>query len=118
MRTLMAVMLAALVTAGSVSAEEFGCNRNALSKEDRARHQALSQALLGAVQERRELADGYAFRFPAETLLFAAEWVSFERKCCPFLTFVLEQTRDQGPLWVRVTGSEGAKAFIKEEFGL
>ena len=117
MKTLMAVMLTGLVTSGFASAEEFGCNRNALSKEERSRHQALSQALLDGVQERRALADGYAFRFPAETLVPAAEWVSLERRCCPFFSFVLEQARDQGPLWVRITGPEGVKAFMKEEFG-
>ena len=117
MKTLLAAMLAVLVTGGFASAEEFGCNRGALNKAERSRHEALSQALLASVQEHRELADGYAFRFPAETLVPAAEWVSLERKCCPFFTFVLEQARDQGPLWVRLTGSEGVKVFIKEEFG-
>ena len=117
MKTLMAVALTALLPAGFASAEEFGCNRNALSKEERSRHQALSQTLLAGVQESRELADGYAFRFPADTLVPAAEWVSLERRCCPFFTFVLEQTRDQGPLWGHLTGAKGVKAVIKEEFG-
>jgi hypothetical protein len=48
----------------------------------------------------------------------AAEWVSFERKCCPFFAFELEQAKDQGPFWLRITGSEGVKPFIVEEFGL
>ena len=48
----------------------------------------------------------------------AAEWVSFERKCCPFFAFTLEQPKDLGPLWLRITGSEGVKAFIEEEFQL
>jgi hypothetical protein len=46
----------------------------------------------------------------------AAEWVSLERKCCPFLAFEIEQPKDQGPVWLRITGPEGVKAFIEEEF--
>jgi hypothetical protein len=48
----------------------------------------------------------------------AAEWVSYERKCCPFFTFALEQSADGGPVWLRITGPEGVKVFIREAFGL
>jgi hypothetical protein len=98
--------------------ERFACNMAALTKADRARYQELTRKLLDAVKEQKELPDGYGFRMPAESLTTAAEWVSLERLCCPFFTFELEQSRDGGPLWLRVKGPEGVKAFIKAEFGL
>ena len=45
-------------------------------------------------------------------------FVAEERQCCPFFTFEMEQARDQGPVWLRVTGSDGVKEFIRAEFGL
>src|SRR5262245_51286308 len=103
---------------GANGGEKFACNMNALTKADRARHQELTKSLLASVKEQKELADGYGFRFPAESLTTVAEWVSLERLCCPFFTFELEQARDGGPLWLRVKGSPGVKDFIKMEFGL
>jgi hypothetical protein len=90
----------------------------ALENAERAHHQELSKKLMAAVAETSELTNGYGFRLPAKELLTAAEWVTLESRCCPFFSFQLEQTRDQGPLWLRVTGSEGVKAFIRAEFQL
>lgn len=98
--------------------EHFACNAAALAPAERLRHQELSKTLLGAVLEKVELKDGYGLRLAAEHFMNAAEWVSLERRCCPFFTFVLEQGRDQGPLWLRMTGSEGIKPFIRIEFRL
>ncbi|MEO7866142.1 MAG: hypothetical protein ABIU54_00745 [Candidatus Eisenbacteria bacterium] len=117
-KLLVASLLLMLVPVGSARGKEtFVCNMAAMTKSERVVYQKLAQGLLGAVQERRELKDGYAFRLPAENLLTAAEWISFERRCCPFFAFDLEIARRDGPLWLRVTGSQGIKAFIRAEFG-
>jgi hypothetical protein len=119
LRSLLASMLLAVVPIGSVAGgERLACNMNALTKTERAQHAKMSQALMAAVQERTELRNGYAFRLPPGSLVTAAQWVTFERKCCPFFTFEMEQARDEGPLWLRITGSEGIKAFIRAEFQL
>jgi len=119
MRTLLPFVILSLLPLGSSSAgERFACNAKALSEAERSRYQELSQALFAAVQERRELPDGYGFRVSAAEWLRAGEWVSLERRCCPFFTFALEQTRDGGPVWLRVTGPAGVKAFLREELGL
>jgi hypothetical protein len=119
MKTLLASLLLALLPLGDAHAgERFACNMKALDATERARHQELTKALLSAAQEKRELPHGYGFRLPPSSLMSAAEWVSFERKCCPFFTFELEQARDEGPVWLRVTGSDGVKAFIRAEFQL
>ena len=119
MRLLLVCMLATAVPLATLAGgERFACNMKALSAAERARHAELSKALLTAAQDTSELPDGYAFRFPAATLVSAAEWVALEHRCCPFFTFSLEQARDEGPVVLRVTGSEGVKAFIREELGL
>jgi hypothetical protein len=119
MKNLFASVLMALVPLGAAQAgEHFACNANALTRTEREHYQALTKTILSSIQEKQELKDGYAFRLPPTSLMNAAEWVSFERKCCPFFTFGVEQTRDQGPLWLRLTGAEGVKAFIRAEFQL
>ena len=117
MKAVLASILLALVPFGSVGArEQFACNLSALTSAERAKHQELSRTLLAAVQERKELPTGYAFRLPPGKLVTAAEWVAYERKCCPFFTFAIEQSRDEGPLWLRLTGPRGVKEFIRAEF--
>lgn len=116
----MIVLALGLMPVASVAlgGERFACEMNALTRTERARHQDLSHALLGSVREKKELPDGYGFRLSADMLTKAAEWITLERKCCPFFTFELEQSRDSGPLWLRVKGPEGVKELIRAEFGL
>lgn len=118
MKPLLVCALLALVPLGAAARERFACNLKALSTTERARYQEVTKALIAATQEKRELPNGYGLRLPAASLLTAAEWVSLERRCCPFFTFELEQARDEGPLWLRITGAEGVKAFIRSEFQL
>jgi hypothetical protein len=74
----------------SVSSESpIACNMSALDREQRRRHQSLTEQLHAATQERRELPDGYSFRLPSDeaTIQLTAEWVTLERRCCPFIAF-------------------------------
>jgi hypothetical protein len=98
----------------------IACNLKALDREQRRRHQSLTAQLRAAVQESRELPDGYSFRLPSDeaTIQRTAEWITLERRCCPFLAFGLEVGREKGPLWLSLTGREGVKPFLKIEFGL
>ena len=103
------------------AAEEspIACDMSAIEPGERARHIANAGELFRAVEEIRELPGGYAFRLPnySNTLVRAAEFVSLERLCCPFLGFVLEVEPEGGPAWLRLTGREGVKAFVREEVG-
>jgi hypothetical protein len=98
----------------------IACNLNALDREQRRRHQSLSAQLRAAVQETRELPDGYSFRLPSDeaTIQRTAEWIVLERRCCPFIAFGLEAGRENGPLWLSLTGREGIKPFLKIELGI
>lgn len=81
---------------------------------------ALVKKLGGARQEVRELADGFAFRFSAEasTIQDLAEFITYERSCCPFFDLELVVEREGGPAWLRLRGREGVKEFIRSEFGI
>ncbi len=97
----------------------FACDITAIPAEDRAAHRALIRRLLGeAMVEERDLPNGLAFRFPAEEYDAVSVVVGRERVCGPFLRFVLEIEPECGAPWLRVTGPEGAKAFIRAELGL
>lgn len=95
----------------------FYCNLKALTPEERVRQHELAQAIAGAKLETKELADGYAFRLQAEKVSVTdlAEWVTVERKCCPFFDFEISLGRDNGALWLKLRGAEGVKVFMRHE---
>jgi hypothetical protein len=99
----------------------FACNAFALSPEVRKRHfEELGPALLKLKKSTRELPDGYELELPADnkTYQLLTEWAFQERLCCPFFDIDLRLDRENGPLWLRLTGRPGTKEFIKEEFDL
>ena len=102
-----------------VKQSPIACDMNVIEPGRRAQHVATGEQLLRAASEIRELPDGYAFRLPndSDTLTRAAEFVSLERLCCPFLGFTLVVEPEGGPVWLRLTGREGVKEFIREEVG-
>ncbi|QHW35614.1 hypothetical protein GZH47_31810 (plasmid) [Paenibacillus rhizovicinus] len=75
----------------------------------------------GELETRRfgitELENGYQYGFPgdAETLRLVNEWVSMERKCCPFLTFKVIASNTDEPVLLQLTGNEEAKAFMRTD---
>jgi hypothetical protein len=73
------------------------------------------ETIWSGAQEQRELPDGFEFRFPGtdEWAGKLAEFVRFERKCCRFLLFELVFEQDEGPIWLRLRGGPGVKAFIE-----
>lgn len=96
------------------------CDLTALDPEQRERHQRLGEQIYGSIQEMKELPDGFAFRLSseAEMCLTAAEFITLERLCCPFLAFVLELEPEGGPLWLKMRGAEEIKQFLQAELGL
>jgi hypothetical protein len=102
------------------SESPIACNLNTLDKEQRLRHRSLTEQLHAATQETRELIDGYSFRLPSDeaTIQMTAEWITLERRCCPFIAFGIEVDREGGPLWLSLTGREGVKPFLKMELGI
>ena len=97
----------------------FVCNLGVMNQEERGRYISLSRKVMGAGDERRELDNGYAFRLAVAkiSLVEIAEWVTFERRCCPFFNLQIEAEPNDGPLWLRMTGAPGIKQFILSEIG-
>lgn len=98
----------------------FYCNPGALSAHERERHKQLTGKLITEKLETKELENGYAFRLrgKAVSLQELGEWVSAERKCCPFFGFEIDVHPDSGPLWLKLKGAEGIKPFIRRELGI
>jgi len=94
----------------------FACRIDTLDPHQRRRQQELLALMRRRAQSQDELADGYAFRLPTDPVLFqqVAEWVSLERRCCPFVHFTLEWKEDDS-VWVRFTGPAGVKPFLAAE---
>ena len=105
---------------GATRESPFACNVAGISAEQRPRYMALAKKLATTKQEVRELADGYAIRFSVEasTIQDLAEFITYERLCCPFFDLELVVEREGGPVWLRLRGREGVKEFIRTEFGI
>lgn len=97
----------------------FYCDRLAIKPEQRARKAELGATLRSSVRHTRELQDGFEFEFDPDPATFqsAAEWAAMERSCCPFFDIDLRLEREGGPFFFRLTGREGVKQFIKNDFG-
>jgi hypothetical protein len=105
---------------GAKKESPFACNVFGLTAEQRQRQVQLVKRLISTKQEVRELADGYEVRFNVETWTIQelAEFMTYERLCCPFFDLELILEREGGPAWLRLKGREGVKEFIRTEFGI
>jgi len=98
-------------------AERVHCNLATLSQAERARDAELVKVLRDVLRERTELPDGYGYRFEPTALKDVGEWLSIVAKCCQPLSYEMTfGPQPGGPLWVRISGKEGAKEFIELEF--
>lgn len=100
------------------NANELSCKL--ATPELQRRKETVIASLKQQVLEKKELEDGYAFRFPGtdEVLDELAEFIKTERACCSFFTFGLSVSGDKGETWLELTGIEGSKNFITAELGL
>jgi hypothetical protein len=110
------------ITAGAAEAAKpqrvLACNMNALTKEQRTRHAAVTRRLLEHAT-RKDLAGGYLFTIDRAHIGVAelAEWVADESRCCPAVDFHIELPAF-GALTLRLDGGADVKEFIAAELGL
>lgn len=86
-----------------------------MPEPEREAHVRLAGELFGRrVQERRDLPDGYAFRFEPDAREGLARFVANERRCCPFLSFTISAA---GPshVWLEIAGPTGTREFLAAE---
>lgn len=113
------LVLLSLAAAAATHESPFACDRSALTAEQRKRHfDELGPKLGSLKKEIRELANGYEFAFPGDpsTFQLVSEWVGGEHACCPFFDIDLRWEREGGALWLRLTGRDGTKQFIRSDF--
>jgi hypothetical protein len=99
---------------------KFYCNIKALTPAERARHKELGDKMMTARNATIETPNGYEFQFSPKDVSLAelAEWAAAESKCCPFFDFHIDLEREGTLVCLRLTGSEGVKAFLRAEIGL
>jgi hypothetical protein len=58
---------------------------------------------------------GFRWRFDETSGLLndVASVIDAERRCCPFLRFVVTVEPGDGPVWIEVTGPAGAQEFLR-----
>ena len=90
------------------------------SSELQRRKETVLASLKKAVLERKELQDGFTFRFDGKDDMLdqLTEFVKSERSCCSFFKFRLTIDGNSESIWLDLTGPEGAKAFVTEELKL
>jgi rhodanese-related sulfurtransferase len=82
------------------------------------RSEELRRELFDRAEERRELSDGYAYRF-AGSDAFTEKLLAFaaaERTCCSFFRIELAFEPGLGPIWLTLRGPGGVKDFIRQTF--
>ena len=112
------IILGLAGAAVSLYAETFACNMKALTPEQRKEHQKLSKELDSAVTGLHELPDGYALQINSAKLPLVgiAQWITLERRCCPFLRFRIDVETTDETVSLSLQGAPGVKKFIEMEF--
>ena len=96
----------------------LACSLDAIPAEQREAHVALATDLFSRpAPPRRELPDGYEFRFPASRIEALARFIVNERRCCPFVNFEL-LVGASDDVRLRMTGPPGAREVLQAELSL
>lgn len=92
------------------------CNIGIFTPDEKRRYRVLTRKLGDAVLGHRELPRGFALQVSGArlTIAQAGEWMLLEGKCCPFLELTLEPLGMDFSL--NLSGRDGVKEFLKEEF--
>jgi len=95
----------------------LACNPKAIAATDRPRYNELMRQLRSAIRNRHEVPDGYAYQLGSDAIALTevAEWITYERLCCPFLTVDL-QVAAENDTHLTLRGPDGVKAILQEEF--
>lgn len=95
----------------------LACQLDVFDAAERRRYESLRERL----GERRlgihEVPDGVAIIYPGEPEIFrdAAEWITLERRCCPFLSFRLEFDAEPPTIRLRLVGGDDVKRFLRTQ---
>jgi len=93
------------------------CNHTVFTKEQRDAYRDIWRKLETCLLAAGPIEAGCRYDFPgdADTLRLVHEWVSLERRCCPFITFTVVAGHEQQPVQLLLTGDETAWNFLQHE---
>lgn len=96
----------------------LACTLDMFTREQREDHIRVTTKLVNAMQNVREIQNGYEFVFPNETQVITgiAEFIANERLCCPFLEFGLNVKSNEPSLWLSLRGPVGTQEFPRAAF--
>ncbi len=77
----------------------------------RDRREEISSTLTASIIDVRETTDAFELGFPSEAIEIVRAFVDFERRCCRFLAFKIDDRDDQ--TWLRLSGPQGTKEYIR-----
>jgi hypothetical protein len=91
------------------------CDLTVFSLSERIKHMALAKSLLGKARQVIEHEDGFTFVFEqsARLEMKIPDWVTNEKRCCPFFLFDLSRTDTPPSLKLRISGPNGAKEILR-----
>lgn len=100
-----------------MSNEPVCCDLNVFDNDQLREHKRHAEGINRGLEEIREVDGGYGFRLnpDPETIHHAGAFISGEKQCCPFFNFRLEVPAKNGPVWLYLTGSDGAKRYLYEQ---
>lgn len=99
---------------------KYFCDLSALNDEERLRYREFETLLGPKIAAISEQENGYTVSFPMspENYLLIAEFVTYESRCCPFLSFSLSANSGEENGSLAISAAPDAKAFIAAELGL
>jgi hypothetical protein len=97
----------------------IACDLAAFDAAERRRYDELRARLSGLRTGIREAPDGYTLLYPADDAMLRSltDWIALERRCCPFLRFVVEVPPNAGGIAVTLAGDAAVKDFLREALG-
>ena len=94
----------------------IACVPQAIPADRRGQHFALANRLFKETAiSRTAMKEGYSFVFPVDALGALAEFVGYERLCCPFMRFELEVQPGAEVLALRMIGPPGTREVLDAE---
>ncbi|MEW6004950.1 MAG: hypothetical protein AB1695_06495 [Stygiobacter sp.] len=97
----------------------LACNMSVLEPSIRSEHIETIKMIFQSIKEIKEISNGFAFLLSGANniLINLTTFIDKERLCCPFFGFIIEIEPRNENIWLKINGPEGAKDFIKAEFG-
>ena len=102
------------LAASAESGKPLACGINALNAREQGRRETLIEELMPKA-EVQELPDGYQLTWTGDATTYGklAEFIGYERRCCPFLDFELRVSGPDAPVTLMLRTDDDTKAFVK-----